>query len=163
ERTYGITADVLYNVATHYTVARPVGTFDWKELSPRIDTARCKFVYTGSTPAGFYDVAAVVSAVKELRAQDRALADRLQLIFVGACEEVRAEVARQQLPDGDIVVAGHVPHGIARDIQQNAEGLLFLAYRGEGNKGVVSTKIFEYLALGKPILPISLHEGSDVD
>ena len=29
--------------------------------------------------------------------------------------------------------------------------------------GVVSTKLFEYLCLGQPILPVSLHADSDVD
>lgn len=163
EATYGVPVDVHFNVATHYFDVSPAQPVDWSALHPDIDAARAKVVYTGSTPEGFFDVAAVVEAVKELRATRPELADRLQLVFVGACEEAAAEAARRGGAGHDIVFVPHVAHELARAVQQNADALLFLAYRGDGNKGVVSTKFFEYLALGRPILPVSLHVGSDVD
>lgn len=164
EAAYGINVDVLYNVATHYIGSVQDAEIDWTDLNPRIGARRYKLVYTGSTPPGFYDLTSIVSAIKQLRRAHPSQANAIQLLFVGACDEVRAEVARQGgISNDDIVFVEHVPHETAKAIQQNADALLFLAYHGEGNKGVVSTKIFEYLALGKPVLPLSLHAGSDVD
>ena len=87
----------------------------------------------------------------------------MQIIFVGACEEVRREALKQNTEAGDLIFVPMVPHTVARSIQVSADALLFLAYYGEDNKGVVSTKLFEYLCLGQPVLPVSLHANSDVD
>jgi hypothetical protein len=40
---------------------------------------------------------------------------------------------------------------------------MFLGHYGPNNCGVVSTKLFEYMCLGKPLIPFSLHADSDVD
>jgi hypothetical protein len=91
------------------------------------------------------------------------LADRLQMVFVGACDEVRREALRQNVVPGDMVFIGHLPHATVRAVQVSADALLFLGHFGENNAGVVSTKLFEYLCLSQPVLPVSLHIGSDVD
>lgn len=163
EAAYDIRVGVMYNVATHYLDVPPTPTVDLATLNPDVDTTRLKIAYTGSAPAGFYDSVALVSAVKLLREHHPDLADRVQMIFVGACDEIRREAEVQQTAPKDLVFVPMVPHALARSIQVSADALLFLAYYGEGNKGVVSTKLFEYLCLGQPVLPISLHADSDVD
>ncbi len=163
EEAYGIKVDTLFNVATHYFEVKQKSEIDWRALNPAIDPGRLKVVYTGSTPIGFYDLASLTRGIKQLRERDPSAADRVQCIFVGACAEVESAWQAQGGSDNDVVFVPHVNHNMARAIQQNADALMFLAYFGPGNKGVVSTKIFEYMALGKPILPISLHENSDVD
>lgn len=160
---HGREVSVYYNVATHYFELAPACPFDWRALDARIDPARRKLVYTGSTPEGFYDVRSLVAGVKQLRATRPDLADRLQLVFVGACDEVAKEAARQGAVGDDLVFTPLVPHQTAKGIQQNADAFLFFAFHRGGSKGIVSTKFFEYLALGKPILPISVSEGSDID
>lgn len=163
EQAYGIKVDTLFNVATHYFDVTEKASIDWQALNPAIDEKRIKVVYTGSTPIGFYDLASLTRGIRQLRERNPAAADRIQCIFVGACAEVEAAWQAQGGTGNDVVFVPHVNHNTARAIQQNADALMFLAYFGPGNKGVVSTKIFEYMALGKPILPISLHENSDVD
>lgn len=163
-QAYGITVKVMYNVATHYfglTTEQP--KINWACINSAIDTDRIKIIYTGSTPRGHYDITTFVSAVALLRAERANLADRVQFIFVGACSEVAREVTVQAISPGDIVFVGHLPHQVVRSVQAAADLLLFFAHYGEGNKGVVSTKLFEYICLGQPLLPISLHAGSDVD
>lgn len=160
---YGVDVRVMYNVATHYLKAAPVQPMDLGTLSPLIRPERLQVAYTGSTPVGFYDCASLVGGMKLLRNRDPQAADCIQLVLVGACDEVRREAERQQAAPGDFVFLPLVPHAVARSIQESATALLFLAYFGPDNKGVVSTKLFEYLCLGKPVLPVSLHEGSDVD
>lgn len=163
-RAHGIRVRVMYNVATHYldqAPAEPVA--DWSAIHPAIRPERLKIVYTGSTPRGHYDVDTFAGAVAALRAQDPSAADRLQFIFVGACSAVEQAAARRAVAAGDIVFVPHLPHKLVRRVQAGADVLLFYAHHGEGNKGVVSTKLFEYLSLGQPLLPICLHRGSDVD
>ncbi|GEJ55434.1 glycosyltransferase [Anaeromyxobacter diazotrophicus] len=162
-KTHGVPFEVYYNVATHYFDVQPTLPIDWKALDARIDPARRKLVYTGSTPEGFYDVGALVGGVRQLRATRPDLADSLQLVFVGANAEVEHEVARQGGTGDSFVFTGLVPHEQAKAIQQNADAFLFFAFHRGGNKGIVSTKFFEYLALGKPVLPISVSKGSDID
>ena len=164
EATYGIKVGVMYNVATHYFDLPPgFAEMDWASLSADIDIQRLKLIYTGSTPERFYDLISIIGGIKHFRDSQPALAERLQMIFVGACEEVQREAKRQGMTGSDIVFVPHVPQHLSKLIQANADALIFLGYHGDGNKGVVSTKIFEYLLLGKPIIPFSLHEGSDVD
>lgn len=163
EEAYGIKVGTLFNVATHYFDLTEKASIDWQALSPAIDPQRIKVVYTGSTPIGFYDVVSLARAIRQVRAHNPAAADRVQYIFVGACAEVETAWQAEGGAGNDVVFVPHVSHNTARAIQQNADVMLFLAYFEPGNKGVVSTKIFEYMALGKPILPISLYEDSDVD
>ena len=160
---YGVSVDVLYNVATHYFNPPAAAEVDWLALNPALTPGRLRFGYTGSSPVGFYDLGAIARGAVALSKADPALADRVQMVFVGACEEMRREAAAAGVTHDDIAFVGHVPHKLSSAIQQAADALLFLAYDGEGNKGVVSTKFFEYLALKKPVLPMGLRPRSDVD
>ncbi len=163
ESAYGILVTSLYNVATHYfDLPSAQNIPDWSALNPSISPSALKFVYTGSTPEGFYALKEIVSGVRTFREQSPALADRIQVVFVGACEEVAREVHRQGGVGQSIVFIPHVPHRLAQEIQQAADALVFLAYDGPGNKGVVSTKLFEYFGLGKAVFPLTVHTNSDV-
>lgn len=163
EVSYGIRTRVMYNVATHYLDTIRAVTIDLTSVDPAISQKRLRLVYTGSTPEGHYDVSSIVGGMALLRSSFPLLADRVQLIFVGACDEIRREAMRQRIDNDDLVFVGHVPHSTARSIQASADALIFLAHYGPNNCGVVSTKLFEYLCLGKPLIPFSLHANSDVD
>lgn len=163
ERTYGVQTDVMYNVATHYFSTAGVIPVVWDEISTEIEQDRLKLVYTGSTPVGHFDLPSIVAAVVNLRNNYPRVADRIQLVFVGACDEARREAARQNVAKGDIVFIGHVRQAVARSIQAAADALLFIGYFADNNGGVVSTKLFEYLCLGKPVLPLGVCSDSDVD
>lgn len=159
---YHCKVDVLYNVATH--CAEPAATpIDWSALSPLLRADSLKFVYTGSTPVGFYDVGAFARAVAGLRRRSPELADRVQFLFVGACAEVKREAAAAGVADTDVIFVPLVPQKTALALQHAADAVVFLAFDGENNRGVVTTKFFEYLALRKPILPFGIRRGSDVD
>lgn len=160
---YGVDVGVMYNVATHYLDVPPAERIDMRQVNPEIDPQRLTLVYTGSTPVHHYDLAAFVGAVARLRSEQPALAARLQLVFVGACDEVRREAQARGLGAPEIVFVSHLPHATARAVQASASALIFLAHHGPNNMGVVSTKLFEYLCLGQPVLPFDLCAGSDVD
>jgi glycosyltransferase involved in cell wall biosynthesis len=160
EQIHGTPTRLLYNVATHYFDMQPAEAPNWYLLNAKIKTHGLKLVYTGSTPEGFYDVSTIVSASKRIRSDEPGLADKFQFVFVGACAEVQREAARRGGVGDDIVFVSHLPHALSQAVQQHADALLFLGYYGVG---VVSTKIFEYLALSKPILPLFVTRDSDVD
>jgi glycosyltransferase involved in cell wall biosynthesis len=163
DETYGLNTGVMYNVATHYRTPPVPADVDWPALHPDLRPGSVKVVYTGSTPQGFYDVGAFAEALRIARREHGITADQLQFVFVGACEEVQREIARRSVNDAECVFLGHRRNAETRRLQVAADALLFIGYDGPGNSGVVSTKIFEYLALGKPILPIGLYVDSDVD
>ena len=163
QERYDIHVGVMYNVATHYLDAPPAECIDMREVNPDIDPTRHTLVYTGSTPVNFYDIASIVGAMAYLRRERPSVAQRLQLVFIGACDEVRREADALGVKVPDIVFVPHLPHAKARAMQASATALIFLAYHGPQNMGVVSTKLFEYLCLGQPVVPFDLCEGSDVD
>jgi hypothetical protein len=160
---YGVDVGVMYNVATHYLDVPPAERIDLRQVNPDIDPQRLALVYTGSTPEHHYDLAAIIGALVRLRREQPVLASRLQLVFVGACDEARREAQARGLSAPDIVFVPHLPHATVRSVQASASALVFLAHHGPNNMGVVSTKLFEYLCLGQPVLPFDLCEGSDVD
>lgn len=162
-RWHGVEVGVMYNVATHYLDAPPAERIDLRHVHSDIDPQRITLVYTGSTPEHHYDLAAIVGALVKLRGEQPALAARLQLIFVGACDEARREAQARGVGAPEIVFVSHLAHSVARSVQASASALIFLAHHGPNNLGVVSTKLFEYLCLGQPVLPLDLCEGSDVD
>jgi glycosyltransferase involved in cell wall biosynthesis len=162
EEAHGVRTRVLYNVATHYASegsvrggAEAVGASD--ERKP------VTIVYTGSTPVGFYDIRSLVEGIRLFQKGQADGGRGIHVEFVGACDEVRREVERVSDLAELISFRDHMPQREVREIQRGADVLLFLGFSGEGNKGVVSTKLFEYIALGKPILPISVRPDSDVD
>lgn len=160
---YGVDVGVMYNVATHYLDVPPAPRIDLREVNPQIDPVRATLVYTGSTPEHHYDLSAIAGAVAWLKRERPGVAQHLQLVFVGACDEMRREAQAHGVGAPEIVFVPHLPHAAARSVQASATALLFLAHHGPNNLGVVSTKLFEYLCLGQPVVPLDLCEGSDVD
>jgi hypothetical protein len=162
-RAYGRPVQVAYNVATHVTQSDKDSTgFDWTSLDLSLHPASAKLVYTGSMPEGHFDLETIIGGIRNAVAAGSLHRERNQVVFVGACDSLRRLVQGSEL-EGAVVFVPHQTSRVARVIQANADALLFLGYNDEGNGGVVSTKLFEYLSLGRPILPIMVRAGSDVD
>jgi glycosyltransferase involved in cell wall biosynthesis len=160
---YGVNAALIYNVATHYRHTSVPDPMPLEEVSQEALPGSLRLIYTGSTPVGHYDAEAIVEGVGRFRDENPDLADRVQLVFVGACEEIAREASRRGRRNPSLVFIPHLPNDVTRRVQAGADALMFLGHRGPRNSGVVSTKIFEYMALGIPILPICLEPLSDVD
>jgi Glycosyl transferase 4-like domain len=163
EAHYGRRAEVLYNVASHYFGLKAPSAPDWSRYPGGAGAGALRLIYTGSTPEGFYDLAALVEAAARAGKVLQESKPRARLVFVGACEEMRIAVRTGSADPDRFAFVSHVPHLEVQAIQYHADALVFLAFDGEGNKGVVSTKIFEYLSTERPIFPVGLRSGSDVD
>jgi hypothetical protein len=125
----------------------------------RIDSA--KIVYTGSIPAGFYDLEGFLDGVEAWARRSETAG--LQFLFVGAGGELAVRAARRKLPDGLVVFASQLPQGCVAEVQGAADALLFLGYQAADNQGQVSIKLFEYFRRRRPILPVHIRADSDVN
>lgn len=154
--------DVVFNVATH---VRPVlsdpAAFDWSAVSPLIRSDTRKVAYTGSIPAGFYDLDGFLDAVEAFALTPEAA--QIQFVFVGAGGELVSRMRGRAIPEGLVIFAPQMSHDGVAEVQNAADVLVFLGYQAADNQGQVSIKLFEYFRREKPILPVHIREPSDVD
>jgi hypothetical protein len=159
---FGAEPEVVFNVATHaQDIPRAEEPLEWSNLSPQLRVDSVKIVYTGSIPAGFYDLDAFLDAVEQFGRHPES--SRLQFLFVGAGGELSGRAARRSLPGGLIVFVPQMAQHEVAKVQAAADVLLFLGYRAADNQGQVSIKLFEYFRRRRPILPVHIRRGSDVD
>jgi glycosyltransferase involved in cell wall biosynthesis len=126
---------------------------DFQGIEPAAHDARLTLVYTGS----LYGARSARPFLEALRdTLDRGLIPRnaLNIRFVGNTGyELGQLVSEWGL--GDIVeLVAYSSHAQAIAHQLAADGLLLIIAAGPGSKAVLTAKIFEYLACGKPILAL---------
>lgn len=157
---HGIRAHVVYNVATH--IDRPkqdtVREDDEQpiELSS-ITSNPVRIVYVGTMPEGFYDVALLADWLVCLQ-KDMQYGDMCEWLFVGESDLLEFKIGARLNTHTGIRFSPRVAHEKALEIMCNADVLLFLGHRFPG---YLTTKLFEYLALGKPILPLFLTPNAE--
>lgn len=151
----------VYNVATHFDSS--LNSVHAIEDPALIDRGRIQIGFTGSLPPSHFDVETFADALKIARQKDPTKIDSMQFVFAGACSELERCLDQINIDAQDVIFLGHVSHDLAKFLQARSDILLFFAFKGEGNHGVVSTKLFEYVASNTPILPLSVWEGGDVD
>ncbi|HQJ08060.1 MAG TPA: glycosyltransferase [Deltaproteobacteria bacterium] len=86
--------------------------------------------------------------------KDRSVRNDIQVLFYGLGSK-KVELLARQLGLEDIVKAGgFIPHEEIMKKQKGADLLLLIIGFDEKSKGVVTSKLFEYIAAGIPILAI---------
>lgn len=128
---------------------------NYPELNSSIkNNDKINFIYTGSLPKNFYDykkTKRILDLINDEYSND------FNFLFVGACYELEKE----KCPI-NVSFFNQTSLSNSREMQFMSDALLFIAAIGHLNSGVVSSKIFEYIQSGKPILPLFVQEGSDV-
>jgi len=111
-------------------------------------------VYTGTVYAGKQDPTVLFRALKSLEEDQTCGLDALRVRFFGAkpgnLEEL---IAREGVGDW-VDAAGHVSYEQALEAQKNAWALLLLEWADTNSPGVLTGKVFEYLASGRPVLSL---------
>lgn len=159
---FGPEPQVVFNIATHVAPnPADASMFDWPGLAPGLRADTRKIVYTGSIPADFYDLDGLLDAV-ELFAS-RPEARMVQFVFVGAGGELAARTGARRLPPNLITFVPQMTQKSVAYVQSAADVLMFLGYQSCDNQGQVSIKLFEYFRRQRPILPVHIRKGSDVD
>jgi glycosyltransferase involved in cell wall biosynthesis len=151
---HGVRTRTAYNVATHVPSTPRSTAAPLVVVRPTAGAGGVRpmqIAYVGTMPDGFYDLDRLASFLVSLDADPTA--PRVSWNFVGECSSL-AHLLRDAGPGPATVgFAGRVPHREALDVMAGADALLFI---GHQFPGYLTTKLFEYLALGRPVLPLFL-------
>jgi glycosyltransferase involved in cell wall biosynthesis len=112
------------------------------------------FLYTGSIAPGLFNEEMLIHFILS---SDNKFHKYFIFRFLGSSLNVKLTT----IPEG-IELVGQQPLQVSREMQQDADALLFLAANFPNNGGIVSSKIFEYLQSERPILPLFVHIDSDI-
>ena len=122
-----------------------------QEYRAPIHPGKLTLLYTG-TLFGGRSAAPFFQLVGQLLRQFPQWKEKLRLQFHTALSPGDAEAARHaELPGEMLQVLPSVPFTECCRLQQRAEALLLILERGPGSEIMVSQKVFEYLAAGRPI------------
>ncbi|MCP1198059.1 hypothetical protein [Notoacmeibacter sp. MSK16QG-6] len=111
-----------------------------------------RIVYTGMIYKGHRDPVPLLDALASLAAKGKLAPESVTVDFYGARVDVARELSQNPKYAPFIRVMGHVSRQQALDAQRNAWLLLLLESSETEARGVLTGKIFEYIAAGRPIL-----------
>ncbi len=161
-RVTAVTTPIVEDLATRYrsdTVVHVTNGFDPVALAQAsderatLDPERFSLVYTGSGGIDGKDPRPFLRALDRVLSADPALRERLELVVVGSFTEDELAALRRPSLEGVVRVLGRVEHRRALGLQQAADGLLLIT--SVRIRYVATSKIYEYLAAGKPILGLA--------
>jgi hypothetical protein len=123
-----------------------------KRTAPR--SATFDIVYTGSLYPGLQTIAPLVKAINKLVQRNEMVASDLRLVYRGkdaaAWSEWTSGLETGIFCDtGDIIAPAS-----AQKMQHSAQVLLLLNWAAPGYYGVLTAKLWDYLATGRPILAL---------
>ena len=168
-----ISEDLAYSLKTLlskkvYVVANGFET-DQSQLVERlkvgneINAKPIKFVYTGMIYEGHRDPTPVFVAIKELIDEKLVSPGDVNIDFFGDKSGTVDNLVKKGGYGGFVKNHGHVKREVALQAQSDASFLLLLESPSEEAKGVLTGKIFEYLASGRPILSLGSRKASAIE
>ncbi|MCC9599519.1 glycosyltransferase [Stieleria sp. JC731] len=118
------------------------------------DPNRIRIVYTG-TLWKLTDVTPMVEALITLNQTDPKAASKIDFVIAGRITDAQQSVVdRLKTTSVGLQCHGYLPHRESLHLAQSADVLLLLLADQPGAERVVPAKLFEYLALQKPVLSI---------
>ena len=126
--------------------------------APAPDPARFVIAHVG-TLAAVQHAPGLVEALRRRAAADPAWRARLRLRFVGHVDAAVVAAFREAGFGDALELVPYVPHPEALREMQRADVLLVFVQRVAHNEGVTPAKMFEYLALGRPLLALAPPDG----
>jgi glycosyltransferase involved in cell wall biosynthesis len=111
-------------------------------------------VHTGTMPNGRFP-SGLAPALTQLLAEEPALADEIRIRLLGQpAAEAEERFTRPPL-DRVVRIEGYQPHEQSVQALLDAQLLLLFIEDGPGARGMLTGKLFEYLASGTPILALA--------
>ncbi|GAB4255716.1 MAG: hypothetical protein Kow0065_03980 [Methylomicrobium sp.] len=118
-----------------------------------------RIVYTGSIYAGKQDPLPLFLAIKGLDQRGILSSDQLQIIFAGSNCDL-SESALSLGVEDYCHYMGFVSRPDALRMQRDADILLFMEFESPEVKGILTGKLFEYIAAAPPIWAIGSEAGA---
>ena len=118
------------------------------------ESRRLRIVYTG-TLWNLTDISPLVQSLLSLASTSADAASKIELVIAGRlAPEQQALVDQIDETPIEVRCCGYLPHRESVALARSADLLLLLLSDQPGAERVVPAKLFEYLAIGKPILAI---------
>ena len=99
------------------------------------------------------------AALKELREENADFGEKMKIRLVGQVDQSVIENLKSEKLIDNTEIIPHIPHNEIQAVQQSSQVLLLLINNTPNAKGIVTGKLFEYLASGRPILCIGPEDG----
>ena len=114
-----------------------------------------RLVYTGSLSLSRVgtSVEGLLQALSAMQSQQLPMMRHLEVVLIGNLAEAERQAIKSAKLDGYFTLVGHVPYQEALQYQLNADVLLLVVTPQA--TGISTSKLFEYLATGRPILALS--------
>jgi glycosyltransferase involved in cell wall biosynthesis len=116
--------------------------------------SRFTLTYVG-TLSDIYPVGSLINALKSFRDEGKDFILR----FVGTISEKNRELIRSSIHDESVEFISNVIHSKAIEYMMSSTVLILIIPLHKSNKSIVTGKLFEYLAVGRPILCIGPPDG----
>ncbi|MBQ3737409.1 MAG: glycosyltransferase [Bacteroidales bacterium] len=99
------------------------------------------------------------NALKELKEENADFGSKLKIRLVGQVDQSVTESLEAAGLKGSTEIIPYIPHDEILQMQQSSQVLLLLINNTPNAKGILTGKLFEYLASGRPILCIGPEDG----
>ena len=121
---------------------------------PEIVPKRFTITYVG-TLSDIYPIEGLIPALKNLQASGKDFIFR----FVGSVSEKTRKLLQSEIPEKSIEFLPYVIHSEAIKYMMSSSLLVLIIPLHQSNKSIITGKIFEYLATGKPIICLGPVDG----
>lgn len=119
----------------------------------------CKrILYTGKINRGRQFPEPLFEALAILRRQEKIKKGEIEVLFCGQWLEHLPDLIRRYELEDFVSVLGFLDHRTIISMQRAADLLLFLDFNAQGLDGILTGKLFEYMAAGRPVLGIGMDE-----
>ena len=120
---------------------------------------KLKFIYAGSLYGGKRNPTVLFKAIRQLEDENKLDSSKLSLAFYGDTTNLE-EIASKYGLSNILEIGGKISHEDVLKKQLDSDVLLLISWNDEKEKMFIPGKIYEYFALGKPVLSIGYKEGS---
>ena len=140
-----------------YLVTNGYDKGDRNRSNNRLTNDKLIFTFTGSMYGGTRDLSVFFKAIRELIDKGQIDQGKIQIEFAGtkSASDIFTSQASKFGVDSLITNHGKVSREVAMELQDNADVLLAPSYDYEnGNGGVITGKIFEYMTAEKNVIAV---------
>jgi glycosyltransferase involved in cell wall biosynthesis len=118
------------------------------------ETRRFTIVYTGSLYEKLQSIRPLVDSLNRLVAAGKVDPDKIELIYRGKDEVLWTEWITDLNTAIHCNIRAYIAPATAQKLQQEAQLLLLLNWSARNYYGVLTAKLYDYLAAGRPILAL---------